>query len=160
MPLTAQQGAGRFLMMVRILVRAAVWRRLFLFFILNALSFDAASDSHRNYNSEMLEAGQFLFKANCAVCHGINAEGTVADWHKRDANGKLPPPPLNGTAHTWHHSISGLVHTVKNGTIEIGGSMPSWQDKLSDDEIVSIIIWLTSLWPEEVYNAWLERNKS
>ena len=37
--------------------------------------------------------------------------------------------------------------------------MPSWKDKLSDEEIGAIIFWLTSLWPDEIYASWLERNK-
>ena len=112
----------------------------------------------RGYNQDMLEQGQSLFRANCAVCHGQNAEGTVTNWHERDANGKLPPPPLNGTAHTWHHPVDGLALTIRNGTQSIGGNMPPWKDKLSNDEIFSIIIWLTSLWPDEIYQAWLQRN--
>ena len=115
------------------------------------------SDS-RNYDPQMLELGKTTFQANCAVCHGLNAEGTVKEWHKPDAQGKYPPPPLNGTAHTWHHPIGALFHTIKNGTVSIGGSMPAWEEKLSDDEIFSTIIWLTSLWPDEIYRAWMQRN--
>lgn len=36
--------------------------------------------------------------------------------------------------------------------------MPAWKDKLSDQEILLIINWITSLWPDEIYDAWLERN--
>jgi mono/diheme cytochrome c family protein len=112
----------------------------------------------RGYDPIMLEQGQSLYRANCAVCHGQNAEGTVKNWQERDADGKLPPPPLNGTAHTWHHPVERLALTIRDGTQAIGGNMPPWKDQLSNDEIFAIIIWLTSLWPDEIYQAWLQRN--
>ena len=115
------------------------------------------SDS-RGYDPQMLEQGKSVFQANCAACHGENAEGIVKDWHKPDAEGKYPAPPLNGTAHTWHHPVGALFHTIQNGTQSMGGSMPSWKEKLSDEEIFSVIIWLTSLWPDEIYAAWTQRN--
>ena len=112
----------------------------------------------RGLDPQLVEQGKSLFLENCAVCHGDNAEGTVENWHQRDADGKLPPPPLNGTAHTWHHPVGGLVHTIKNGTIGIGGSMPAWEGTLTDDQILSIIMWLTTLWPDEIFAAWYQMN--
>lgn len=121
---------------------------------------NAFGAENRGYDIALLEQGKMVFQANCASCHGSNAQGIEANWQQRDANGKLPPPPLNGTAHTWHHPIGGLAHTIKKGTLSIGGSMPAWEDKLSDEEVFSVIVWLTSLWPDEIYNAWLERNNN
>ncbi len=109
-------------------------------------------------DTAILDQGQKLFKHNCAVCHGENAKGSANDWHVQGDDGKYPPPPLNGTAHTWHHSLSALLLTVRNGTIDIGGSMPGWKDQLSDDEIFSVVIWITSLWPDELYQSWNKRN--
>ena len=86
-----------------------------------------------------------------------DGQGTP-NWQKRDAEGKLPPPPLNGTAHTWHHPVKVLFRTVREGTASLGGNMPPWQDKLSNDEILLIINWITSLWPDEIYEAWKRRN--
>ena len=34
--------------------------------------------------------------------------------------------------------------------------MPAWKDVLSDDEIDAIITWLTSLWPDQIYQHWRE----
>lgn len=133
--------------------------RLAYFALAAVFSGASFAQSDRGYDPKTLEQGKSLFQENCAGCHGMRAEGTVKDWQQKDQNGKYPPPPLNGTAHTWHHPLSGLMHTVKKGTQAIGGSMPSWENKISDDQILSIILWLTSLWPDEIFQAWLQRNQ-
>lgn len=35
--------------------------------------------------------------------------------------------------------------------------MPAWKEKLSSDEILLIINWITSLWPDEIYQIWREQ---
>ncbi len=119
----------------------------------------AFAQSNRGYNDDSLEQGQKLYAQHCSVCHGANAESSVTNWHQRDENGRFPPPPLNGTAHTWHHSLDALVQTIQNGTEKKGGGMPAWRDTLSRQETLSVIMWLTSLWPDEIFAAWLQRNQ-
>jgi len=112
----------------------------------------------RWYTAEHVAQGQQVYEANCATCHGGDAEGVI-NWRERDANGNLPPPPLNGTAHAWHHPIPVLVNQIKNGTPAGMGTMPGFGDQLSDDDIVSVIAWLQSKWPDEIYNTWLDINQ-
>ena len=50
------------------------------------------------------ELGAKIFNNNCLACHGQNASGPKGDWREKLADGSYPPPPLNGSAHTWHHS--------------------------------------------------------
>ena len=119
-------------------------------------SWPPAAEAQRNYDPQVLATGKSLYQAHCAACHGVNAESTVADWHVPDADGRYPPPPLNGTAHTWHHPLPSLMQTVREGTASIGGSMPGWKETLDDEQIFSILVWLTSLWPDEIYQAWRE----
>lgn len=97
--------------------------------------------------------GAKLFAKNCARCHGPRAEGFV-NWQQRDASGNFPPPPLDGSAHTWHHPRPQLVNTIKNG----GRAMPPFGSVLTDTEVSNIIDYLLSLWPDEIYAAWAERN--
>ncbi len=101
----------------------------------------------------MVMNGAKLFAKNCAQCHGPRAEGFV-NWRQRDASGNFPPPPLDGSAHTWHHPRRQLVNTIKNG----GRAMPAFGSKLADTEISNIIDYLLSLWPDEIYAVWAERN--
>lgn len=112
----------------------------------------------RKMDFAQITRGGKLFQQNCAVCHGTMAEG-APNWQKMDANGKFPPPPLNGSAHAWHHPQTVLVDTIKNGTAKLGGNMPAWKDKLSDDEINAIIAWFQSKWSDEIYSAWHEMDQ-
>ncbi|MFO7604327.1 MAG: c-type cytochrome [Gammaproteobacteria bacterium] len=107
----------------------------------------------RSYDFAQLQRGKQLFRQNCAVCHGAEAEG-AANWQQRDADGKYPPPPLNGTAHAWHHSHAQLKDVIKKGTLRIGGNMPPWEDRLTEAEMDDIIYWFQAKWSDEIYAAW------
>ena len=111
----------------------------------------------RWYTSELVEAGAALYAQNCASCHRPNAEGTP-DWKTRDASGKLPPPPLNGTAHAWHHPLDVLRQVVRRGGVPVGGSMPAFAEKLSAQEIDAILAWVQSHWSDEIYAIWHQRD--
>ena len=36
--------------------------------------------------------------------------------------------------------------------------MPAWRGKLSDGEILAVIAWFQTHWPEEAYGAWTSYN--
>lgn len=113
----------------------------------------------RSFDFAQLKRGRELFQNNCAACHGAEAQGT-SNWQKTDADGKYPPPPLNGTAHAWHHSLDVLKETIKKGTFRIGGKMPPWEGKLSEAEIEDIIIWFQAKWSDEIYTAWYNTHQA
>lgn len=100
-----------------------------------------------------IRRGAQLYSRNCAQCHGAMAQGAF-NWRQRGADGKMPPPPLNGTGHAWHHPKNMLRFVIKNGSPGGQGNMPAWRDKLTDEQIDDIIAWFQSLWPEPVYEAW------
>ena len=108
----------------------------------------------RWYSDEQVRRGATLFAQNCAACHGAKAQG-ADQWQFRGPDNKFPPPPLNGTAHAWHHPLAQLFHMIENGT-QPTGNMPAWGDTLTDDEIIATIAWFQSQWPDEVYQAWFE----
>jgi mono/diheme cytochrome c family protein len=113
----------------------------------------------RNQDAAQIQRGRKLFSQNCMVCHGSNAEG-APNWNQVGADGKYPAPPLNGSGHAWHHPKQALVNTIKFGTIRLGGNMPAWTDKLSDQEIHDIIAWFQSHWPDELYAAWQRKDQA
>ena len=115
-----------------------------------------AGAAERWFNQPIVDLGNKLFQQHCAVCHGSNAEGT-REWKKPDANGNYPPPPLDGSAHAWHHSIPQLARSIKEGGIKLGGVMPPFGDQLSDEQVLALIAYFQSRWPDEIYQVWHER---
>lgn len=111
----------------------------------------------RWYTAEQVARGGEVFETNCIVCHGAGAVGDP-NWRQRGADGYFPPPPLNGSAHAWHHPLLWLKETVTNGTAGGQGRMPAWGDQLSAEDVTATIAWFQSLWPEEVYAIWSEGN--
>ena len=119
-----------------------------------ALSPDAAG---RWYASADVERGASVFAEHCALCHGSSAQGLAEDWKARLPDGSYPPPPLNGTAHAWHHPLVQLVQTIETGGIPYGGKMPPFGEVLSDEQKLAAIAFFQSFWEEDIYQAWLDR---
>tara|TARA_R110002073_G_scaffold101455_8_gene230566 strand:+ start:1858 stop:2328 length:471 start_codon:yes stop_codon:yes gene_type:complete len=111
----------------------------------------------RNFDAAQIKRGETVYLANCTACHGPNGEAKP-DWRKPGADGRYPPPPLNGTAHTWHHSTEALKRTILNGGPPsdngLPSAMPAWKGKLTEQQVDDILVWIKSLWPNEIYDAW------
>jgi mono/diheme cytochrome c family protein len=100
------------------------------------------------------EAGRPLYVQHCAACHGDRGQG-APQWQRRNPDGSMPPPPLNGTGHAWHHPLKALIATITHGQ----GTMPAWGSKLQTAEMLAIIAWFQSQWPDEIYAAWARMNR-
>lgn len=111
----------------------------------------------RWYSQTQTNRGYALYQSNCAECHRADASGTL-NWKQPNPDGKFPPPPLNGSAHTWHHSLSVLRRTVRLGGVRLGGTMPGFADKLNSEQIDDILAWVQSHWSDQIYRVWHERN--
>lgn len=107
----------------------------------------------RNFDPAQVKRGESVYAANCIGCHGPNGEATP-EWRKPGADGKYPPPPLDSTAHAWHHSTEVLKKTILKGTPPELGSMPAWEGKLTDQQVDDVIVWIKSLWSDEIYDIW------
>lgn len=116
---------------------------------------DMATDQ-RWYTAEQVAAGASVFQANCAECHGESAQGLVNDWRQTLADGSFPPPPLNGTAHAWHHPRSVLLQVIDNGGAEFGGKMPGFATVLDADEKLAVIAFFQDFWNDEIYSQWIQ----
>lgn len=133
-------------------------KSLWLALLLLAAHQSFAAQNNRWYSDEQVAAGSRLFQQNCAACHGENAQAT-ADWKKTDANGNYPPPPLNGSAHAWHHDLDLLRRTIREGGAKLGGQMPAFEGQLNPWEIDSVIAFFQSHWSDEIYQRWAGRNE-
>jgi mono/diheme cytochrome c family protein len=109
----------------------------------------------RKMDTQQLALGERLYQANCASCHGAQAEGDK-NWRQRDISGHFPPPPLNGSGHSWHHSTEVLTEVITYGRPNGKSKMPAWKGKLREAEIAAIVAWFQSQWPQPVYDAWYE----
>ncbi len=115
---------------------------------------------NRWYTQQQFELGKQVFTANCTQCHGGKGQGLVDDWKTPNPNGQFPAPPLNGTAHTWHHSTEVLLETINKGGIPLGGSMPAFKEVLSEEEKLAVIAFVQNLWNDDIYQKWLRINTS
>ena len=106
--------------------------------------------------ASVARTGQEVFAATCAACHGVGGEGRP-NWHIPNDDGTLPPPPLNGDGHTWHHS-DGLLYRIVSeggalqeapGVTSFKSAMPAFRGQLSHDEIVAVLTYVKSLWGEK-----------
>lgn len=117
----------------------------------SAAAQDVSAPLRRWYSFEQVGEGGRLFAARCATCHGQGAVG----WRQPSPDGRYPAPPLNGTGHAWHHPLQMLFRVVKDGSPGGQGNMPAWGAKLSNAEILAVIAWFQSRWPEKVYRTWV-----
>jgi len=109
----------------------------------------------RSFAPESIARGDRLYQADCAQCHGPQAQGHP-DW-QTPSNGQFTAaPPLNGTGNDWKRTRQELIDTIKNGARLKDGTpvMPAWKDRLSEEEIEDVMTWFQSLWPAEVYAKW------
>ncbi len=109
----------------------------------------------------VVQAGEKVYHAQCAACHGAELEGQP-DWRVRDANGYLPAPPHDAEGHTWHHADDLLFEITKYGPAVVIGDnsyktqMPAYEGVLSDNDIIAVLSFIKNTWPEE-QRAWQEQ---
>lgn len=113
--------------------------------------------AERWYSQAQVDKGRVVFNTNCAICHGAEAAGT-SEWRKPMEDGRYPPPPLNGTAHGWHHPLTALRRQINQGGAKYGGWMPALGESLTDEQVDEAIAYFQSLWPDNIYAAWLKND--
>jgi mono/diheme cytochrome c family protein len=116
---------------------------------------NGASSAPHGLDPFRIARGADIYRQNCAACHGDRAQGAFG-WERPGADGKYPPPPLDGSAHAWHHPYAQLKQTIQDGTLKLGGSMPAWKGKLSEADTEAVIAWFQSTWPDPIYAAWAD----
>lgn len=105
-------------------------------------------------NAQAVALGQGLYADHCAACHGADLKGHP-EWRSPDEDGYLPAPPHDRTGHTWHHPDGMLFAITKFGTEALVGNgyksrMGGFQGVLSDAEIVAVLAYIKSTWPDRV----------
>ena len=99
--------------------------------------------------------GATVYQQNCASCHGVNLEGQP-DWRSPGEDGRLPAPPHDASGHTWHHDGEALFQLTKYGVgalindPDYASNMPIYDGVLSDDEILAVVSYIKSTWPDDI----------
>lgn len=105
-------------------------------------------------NLKIVQAGEVVYQAHCASCHGAMLEGQP-DWRTRDTDGLLPAPPHDASGHTWHHADDLLFEITKYGPGQVIGdsdyrsNMPAFANVLTDADIIAVLSFIKNTWPEE-----------
>lgn len=105
-------------------------------------------------DSSLVVEGEDIYQQSCASCHGADLAGQE-NWKIPDAEGFRPAPPQDASGHTWHHSDELILKIVSVG-LDLGPSrMPTFADRLSDQEMVAVLEFLKASWgPEERAFQW------
>lgn len=117
--------------------------------------FASQSGLFKPADTATVQLGSAVYAANCASCHGDNLEGQP-NWRSPGEDGLLPAPPHDETGHTWHHTDDVLFGITKYGLAEFAGlegyesAMPVYKDILSDDEIIAVLSFIKSRWPDDI----------
>lgn len=108
----------------------------------------------RKLDPAQVARGKAVYEKVCLECHGAGGKGQAGDWRVRDAEGHFPPPPLDDSAHAWHHPTAVLLEVIREGSAPGQGKMPAWKGKLSEREMQDVVAYIKSLWSDEVYALW------
>ena len=143
--------------MNRLVLVGGIWAALGVTAVLTFGSGSAEADRVvlRADYAETVAHGAEVYADNCAACHGANLEGQP-NWRLPGADGRLPAPPHDETGHTWHHDGDTLFRLTKYGTgalisdPDYESNMPVYEGVLTDDEIIAVLSYIKSTWPEDI----------
>ena len=99
--------------------------------------------------------GRELYAVHCATCHGLELQGE-ANWQVQNEDGSFRAPPHDASGHTWHHSDSLLLESIRRGGTRlpdsIGGTstMPAFGELLEEGQMIAILTYIKSTWPEDI----------
>jgi cytochrome c6 len=83
---------------------------------------------------DLLKPGQAVFEENCAQCHRANGEGLPATFPALNKNPFVLGDPQP------------VIATVLNGRKGALGQMPTWKDKLDDQQIAAVVTYIRQAW--------------
>ena len=77
----------------------------------------------------------------------------------------MPAPPHDETGHTWHHDDETLFKLTKYGLAAFikdknyKTNMPAYENVLKDGEIIAVLSFIKSSWPEVMQQRHNELNQ-
>jgi mono/diheme cytochrome c family protein len=83
---------------------------------------------------ELLKQGQQVFEESCAACHRLNGAGLPGTF-----------PALNGNPFVVGNPKP-VIATILNGRKGHLGQMPTWKDKLDNQQIAAVATFIRHAW--------------
>jgi len=107
-----------------------------------------AMKMRRNNRGQLIEIGQTVYQANCQSCHGIKAVGQDPKKPRggRQSAGVYLAPALDERGSASFRSNRELFEIVKNGSLDPKSPMKGMGQKLDDEKIAAVLVYIQSLW--------------
>ena len=83
---------------------------------------------------DLFQKGKEVFADNCVDCHRLNGQGLPGTFPAHDGNPFVVGPPKP------------VIATVLNGRKGQLGEMPSWKDKLDDNQVAAVVTYIRHAW--------------
>ena len=83
---------------------------------------------------ELFQQGKKVFEENCADCHRLNGAGLPGTYPAHNGNPLVVGDPAP------------VITTVLNGRKGQLGQMPSWKDKLNDQQLAAVVTYIRQAW--------------
>jgi len=108
-------------------------------------------------DKQLVAMGEDVYTTYCAACHGFDLEGQP-EWQQPNGDGSFKAPPHDETGHTWHHSDSYLVESIRLGGARLApnigvSAMPAYDEVLTDQQIAAVLAYIKSSWSSEILEA-------
>ena len=83
---------------------------------------------------DLVKQGQQIFADNCAQCHRSNGKGLPGTFPPHDGNPFVIGDPKP------------VIATVLNGRKGTLGQMPTWKDKLDNQQVAAVVTYIRQAW--------------
>ena len=83
--------------------------------------------------------GEVVYKTNCILCHGVNADG------KGRASVLFDPPPANLTLSDKNDEYKKMIITLGGKAMGRSEVMPIWGEQLSEQQIDDVVAYLRTI---------------
>ncbi len=118
---------------------------LFLLMPLTVTSGAALAETGKKPDKQAVVRGEGLYKTYCQSCHGKRGVGEPGIPNSIRQPEYFTAPPLDDSAHAWHHTDEGMVKTILGGSPRTK-RMPAWKKAISEKQARDIVAYIKSLW--------------
>ncbi len=100
---------------------------------------------HERESRELVSAAGRLYGTLCEACHGAKGVGERPENLRATDEYGFVAPPLDDSAHGWHHSDRDLAQTILNGSPRNPRMLP-FKELVSESEADNLVAYIKSLW--------------